>query len=266
MVFDEKIKTAFEVLRNAATNDFERHRIDVLENDLTCPPTAEVVDETHQRFNGLLYHKANDEHYNRNRGIHVDIWCYYHGDIPNDGTQYDVHHDDGNPANNAPNNLILLTRAEHAKIHATGRHTRGYKRIVKKTKKYVCQNCGVEFVARANGARRYCSVKCRIQAHNKRHVKNCRIFKTCAFCGKSFPAIKANAKYCSHVCHRSARIANLEEKICPICGNSFVKTNINQIYCSPKCSNLAKTAKRKERKKLQREKESAQPELPFNED
>ena len=52
MVFDEKIKTAFEVLRNAATNDFERHRIDVLERDLTSPPVAEQIDETHQRFNG----------------------------------------------------------------------------------------------------------------------------------------------------------------------------------------------------------------------
>ena len=38
------------------------------------------------------------------------------------GTEH-VHHINGNPVDNRPDNLIALTRAEHAKIHSKGRST-----------------------------------------------------------------------------------------------------------------------------------------------
>ena len=50
MQMNEQVLTALEVLRNFAENDFELHRIDVLEKDLTDPPKAEIIDEKKQNL------------------------------------------------------------------------------------------------------------------------------------------------------------------------------------------------------------------------
>lgn len=39
--------------------------------------------------------------------------------------EYDVHHIDGNKHNNVPNNLMVLTRSEHCRIHAIERRSTG---------------------------------------------------------------------------------------------------------------------------------------------
>lgn len=39
--------------------------------------------------------------------------------------EYDVHHIDGDKYNNAPNNLMVLTRSEHTRIHAIERCSTG---------------------------------------------------------------------------------------------------------------------------------------------
>ena len=111
MQMNEQVLTALEVLRNFAENDFERHRIDVLEKDLTEPPKVEVIDDKHQKFNGNVYYKHKSGHYVTNKGIHRDIWIYYHGDIPEPQSNYDIHHRDVNPSNNDISNLQLLTKS-----------------------------------------------------------------------------------------------------------------------------------------------------------
>lgn len=50
MEMTPEVITALTVLRNAAENDFERHRINVLERDLTSPPRVEVIDSAHQKL------------------------------------------------------------------------------------------------------------------------------------------------------------------------------------------------------------------------
>jgi len=57
-------------LRSFTENDFERHRIDVLKRDLTVPPVVEIIDETHQRFNSITYHKDSCGHYDNDLRIH----------------------------------------------------------------------------------------------------------------------------------------------------------------------------------------------------
>ena len=57
MKFTPEVVAALEVLRAAAENDFERHRIDVLERDLHEPPKVEVIDDKHQRFADILFFK-----------------------------------------------------------------------------------------------------------------------------------------------------------------------------------------------------------------
>ena len=239
MQFDEKVLTAFEVLTDAAENDFELFRICTLVRDLISPPKVEQVDENHQRFDGTIYYKGKNRHYARNYSIHQAVWRYYHGDIPsNGGMQYDIHHDDFNPENNNVSNLVLLTRTEHIKIHNEFREN-PYANAF--TKKYVCKNCGREFSALNIGTHFYCSKKCQKAAYYKRTVN---YSKVCVVCGKLFIAKTKNAQTCSQACAGILRWKNLPRykhvmKICPICGKEFDSDPTNHHHdnktCSPEC-------------------------------
>ena len=115
MKFTPEIIAALETLKNAAENDFERHRIDVLKKDLTEPPKVEVINEKYQKFNGVTYYKNTASgHYQKCIPLHYDLYRYYFGEIP---PLHDVHHLDLNPANNELENLQLLTKAEHRNLH-----------------------------------------------------------------------------------------------------------------------------------------------------
>ena len=96
----ERVAELLAELRALSENDFERHRIDVLERDLTAPPTAEVIDDDYQRFDGTLYRKRKPRqgqvgHYQQSIQIHQAVWRYYYGDIP---AGCHIHHADGNTA------------------------------------------------------------------------------------------------------------------------------------------------------------------------
>lgn len=229
MVFDEKIKTAFDVLRNAATNDFERHRIDVLERDLTAPPVAEQVDNSHQSFNGVIYRKNKDGHYSKQVGIHVDVWRYYNGDIPEG---YVIHHDDWNPSNNAPDNLQLVTRAEHKRIHNFGKPVRR-----RELATVVCLNCGKIFMTDIPSKTKFCSQNCKVFYHNRHHEP---VRKTCEYCGKEFileglSVMHAKSqRFCSREC---AQKSGRDIRVCPCCGERFETTKSNpKRCCSHSCS------------------------------
>ena len=63
MKFTPEVLAALATLRANVENDFERHRIDVLERDLTAPPVVEQVDENHQRVNGITFYRNKSGHY-----------------------------------------------------------------------------------------------------------------------------------------------------------------------------------------------------------
>jgi hypothetical protein len=74
-------------------------------------------------FNGFKYTKRKDGYYrktNGNRGLlHKDVWIYYNGDVDKN---YDVHHKDKNLDNNSIENLQLLSKSEHGKMHSVEGH------------------------------------------------------------------------------------------------------------------------------------------------
>jgi HNH endonuclease len=85
-----------------------------------------------------------------------------------------VHHVDGNPMNNDPENLQLMTQSEHAKLHQTGRRW-------KRPPYLICPGCGEEFENPTTGrVRKYCSPECYQTTlkgkgnPNYRHGKNVR--------------------------------------------------------------------------------------------
>ena len=263
MKFTPEVIDALALLRANAENDFERHRIDVLEHDLCEPPKVEVIDDTYQSFNGEVYHKNSSGYFVLGRSIYRDVFQYYCGKIP-DG--YQIHHKDFNPTNNAITNLQLLTRSEHAGIHLGAGSS----------KEYICEFCGKIFIATSQSPARFCSRKC--QAAQRRKTKdiphyqkicpvcnkefvttnnrqtycslscfgktlaNPLLEKHCAFCGKRFFTKKESRKYCSVQCANESRKTK-KPKTCPICGKSFVYRNKTEVYCSRSCARKSREQK-----------------------
>ena len=153
----------------------------------------------HVEFNGKKYFLSGGRYYSTNKkhtALHRDIWEYYHGTIPEG---YDVHHIDGDPLNNALENLQCLPHAEHLRIHTTRRRQAGnFQAKHERNIPVICAQCGKEFLACQRGAK-FCSPTCNQKwqrEHGRRHVE-----KTCAWCGKVFLSPKdTSARYCSATC------------------------------------------------------------------
>ena len=220
MQMNEQVLTALEVLRNFAENDFERHRIDVLEKDLTAPPQVEVIDGTHQKFNGIIYKRLNEGHYLYGSSVHRAVYSYYFGEIPED---YHIHHIDENKSNNDISNLQLLTSSEHRAIHNSK---------VKHPDK-ICPTCGKSFHPH-HTINLYCSKECFEKSRT-------RLNKICPQCGKEFSPTQAKQIYCSKNC--ASKVNGLKGKTpisqrakkCPVCGKVFAKKNPKTVCCSRAC-------------------------------
>jgi hypothetical protein len=153
---------------------------------------------------------------------------------------YEVHHIDQNVDNNDIENLQLVTREMHHKIHGEllteeqrekrrenmnrnarpaaikwhqseeGRewHKKQYKISLgsadrKKIKK-ICDCCGREYEVYDNGTSRFCSNNCKSKWRRDSGIDN--VEKTCVGCGKTFITNKySKAIYCSNICSSKAR-------------------------------------------------------------
>lgn len=166
--------------------------------------------------------------------LHVYVWEKYNGKIP-DG--YHVHHKDHDRSNNEIDNLELIEKHEHLRMHGfeqsewarqnmlknampaakewhhseAGRawHSEHGKRVAEKQRDNLitltCQVCGKEYQTIASQAKRskYCSNRCKSQARRDKKVDN--TMRVCPICGKEFSANKYSpAKYCSEECRFKA--------------------------------------------------------------
>ena len=181
----ERVAALLAELRTLTETDFERHRLDVLEHDLTEPLMPEVIDDTHQRFNGVVYKKTTNGHFNRALGIQQAVWMYFNGDIP-DGCE--IHHVDQNKANNDLSNLRCLTKGEHVALHASTAPVR----------EYVCLQCGQTFASqnRTNN-NKFCSKSCCSKWRRSHRLEE----RVCPLCGKIFTAtVNKPKQFCSAHC------------------------------------------------------------------
>ena len=217
----ERVAELLAELRALAETDFERHRIDVLECDLTAPPIVEVIDDTHQRFNGVTYRPIKEGHFVKPQlHLHRVVWEYYHGNIP-DG--YHIHHVDEDKTNNRIENLQALTASEHRSVHVKNR-------IAPK----ICPVCGKSFFTKVKE-----QICCSPACHAIRQTKPL-IEKVCPVCGKTFEVKNkcANQICCSHACSYIHRRKPSTKRICAICGKEFEPTTKHPEVqtCSPSCS------------------------------
>lgn len=163
--------------------------------------------------------------------LHIYIWEKYNGEIPKG---YQVHHKDHNKDNNEIDNLMLLTREEHNKIHkeemteerkqwlrdnlnknarpkanewhksVEGRkwhkeHYEKMKESLHKKEKYVCLVCGKEFESHVSTSK-FCSNACKSKNRRLSNKDNIRV--KCIICKKEFETDKYRpAKTCSKECY-----------------------------------------------------------------
>ncbi len=223
----EKVASLIAELKSLAENEFELHRINLLEKDLTDPPTVEIVDDKHQRFNSNIYFKDSNGHYRRYIPLHRDVWQYYHGEIPE---SHCIHHIDENKANNDISNLQMMSMAEHCNLH-------NQKGRVKK----ICPVCGKEFELKFPSYEvNCCSPTCASKIRSKRKPS---VEKICPICGKSFRLISPSKKqtYCSKNC--AAKVTGRKKatpttRTCPYCNKTFTvrSASSKQVCCSHECA------------------------------
>lgn len=231
--FTPEIIAALQTLKDAAENDFERHRISVLEQDLTAPPVVEIIDDTLQKFNGVIYYANKKGHFHKDTQLHRAVYSYCKGLIPEG--DYDIHHIDRNKANNMPDNLQLLTRSEHQSIHGARR--------IKTPLEKICPVCKKSFI-RNDPNQKYCSWECYVQSKHTFISQE----KICPICGKSFHTISENPTqiYCSRDCANKGKTFLDRNKTCPTCGKKFITpaNNPYQIYCCRDCAIKMRTLKK----------------------
>lgn len=182
-------------------------------------------------YNGKKFHREGNKYYKRTEGkkqlyLHRYVYETEVGVIP-DG--YDIHHKDGNKANNDLNNLELLTKKEHRQAHMTEEEKEAKKRNV-------LENAlpkAIEWHKSEQGR----ELHREIAKNQKREPKEL----ICDFCGKKyngFPRHENN--FCSNNCksaYRRKAGTDREERLCAICGKSFYTNKYSRaVCCSKSCS------------------------------
>lgn len=184
----------FEILRAAVETPQDKAAVEELINKVNNNlPKVEIVDDSHQKFNGVTYCRTKNQngHYFKLISMHRAVWTYFNGEIP---VGYDIHHIDFDKENNDISNLIMLTKSQHQSLHGKINGAKTYK----ERRIFTCIVCGRKFEANDMGRNLYCSNEC-LETYKKRVLYTDK--RICKMCGKEFTAYKySNHKFCSHKC------------------------------------------------------------------
>lgn len=205
---------------------------------------VEIIDDTHQRFNGVNYRRNKRGWYQTPyTALHIEVWKFHRGDIPKG---YEIHHVDCNKDNNQIENLQCVTRAEHVQIHLEIKRAQGL--IAPKKPSLICSRCGKSFTSEAKEPPDMCAA-CRRELAPPKPKPQKKVkpfhpprYRHCVVCGKIFPVSQKESwtagnhgrKTCSKECHDKI-CAPITEKTCPICGKLFKGQHSWQRTCSPEC-------------------------------
>ena len=185
--------------------------------------------------------RSSDRNYYQKCGkfLHHYVWEKYNG-VRKKG--YQIHHKDGNFANNSIENLEEITIKEHQCI----RHKMSEERRQKqrewcdKIRPYT-----KEWHKSEEGTLWH---KQHAQQHNFGHIKYGE--RKCQVCGKIFEAKTNHQKFCSNVCKsKYRRLLKLDEitNRCEWCGNEFKTNKYSKArFCSRHCARSFAWKNRKE--------------------
>lgn len=185
------------------------------------------------RFCGRLYARhteasqESDRLYFKDHGrlLHRDVWEYHNGQIPEG---HHIHHIDNDPSNNDPENLMLLSTGEHAKVHS------GPASEAQKQHLEFIRPLAIEWHRSEAGRRWHSQHSIRIQANLKPKDMECQQ------CGNPYQSVKPQSKFCSNKCKAASRRASGVDDIgrqCLWCGAQFmVNKYAKTAFCSNQCA------------------------------
>jgi hypothetical protein len=211
------------------------------------PDDVEIIEWSGKRWRRYpsSEHTSNRTYFSRGTAdrpiwLHRAVWADAHGPIP---AGHHIHHIDGNPANNAVDNLQCLTPQQHADMHPWSDERRAQQsvlldRIRPLTKTWhaspegleahrrigamaydnfipepkPCDQCGATFEPKALGNRdRFCSNRCKSAFRRASGVDN--VTRTCA-CGASFTVNRYSKQTaCSRSCGGRQRGRTLRTRV-----------------------------------------------------
>jgi HNH endonuclease len=202
----------------------------------------EVVGPRKQRFRGENYYLCGNYYQRAGLRLHRAVWEYFNGRPVPDG--HHVHHRDGNKANNHPDNLELLTAAEHISHHcdpeaASERWHAGHgERMLGLAAEWHGTEAGKEW-------HRQHYLKMRDKLHEKKFTHACRT------CGAEFCSNKPDGMYCSRNCLATGRRRSGVDDVdreCAICGTVFrVNRYARKQTCGRQCGTVLSWRNRRER-------------------
>lgn len=209
-------------------------------------------------FNGRRYRRypdakqpAHRRYFGRSKGfLHRDVWEFYNGPIP-DG--YEVHHIDGDTANNDISNLECLPASEHRRMEHAGQVAHAHSDAQK------------EHLARIRGKAAEWHRSEEGRAWHREHAKRAfgkvdrkawydaqpLVEKTCEECGVKFMGKIAKNVLCSAACADRRRRRKLREKklstphYCQECGQPFYTVQTKARFCGQVCRNKFHRERRK---------------------
>lgn len=173
--------------------------------------------------------------------LHVFVWRKAYGAVP---TGCHVHHIDGDKSNNEIENLVCISKENHASHHGKLYAQSNREKMIKNLAEYAAPAA-----AKWHGSQ---AGKEWHSKHAKETIANIeRKEYRCQLCGKAYWAIPlgGNHKYCSSACKTRAR--NLsgvddEERNCEVCGQTFL---CNKYQKTASCSGECRTVLRANRKR-----------------
>jgi hypothetical protein len=183
--------------------------------------------------------------------MHREVWEFYNGKIPD---KMHIHHIDGNPANNAIENLEILTAKEHIKKHpwSMEKLEKQNKHLADIRPAATAWHSTKEGIATNTRISREFRDSPKGQGFHKRiaklsYINFVPITKNCLFCGKEFKTTRhdhAN-QFCSRICvsanRRESGVDNVN-RICKFCSKEF---EVNKYQTRQTCSRQCTTSYKK---------------------
>lgn len=155
-----------------------------------------VLSDTIQEFNGQRYYLCGFYFQRNGKRLHRAVWEHHHGQVPK-GSH--VHHVDGDRANNAPRNLILLDGRQHVSGHSKqSKHEKAVAAMQAKAKEWHRSAEGRKW-HRENISKAFADSRIR------------DVEKDCSECGRAYLVARCRASTsntCSNNC-KSARFRRL---------------------------------------------------------
>lgn len=182
-------------------------------------------------YDGLRFCRDDKTGYYLNstirKRLHRYIWEKEVGTIPK-GCQ--IHHIDGNKANNDISNLAIMTASGHQRLHGQEQ----------KRKEFARENIKKAAI--------FASIWHGSEAGKKWHSEHMKGFKQprhdmiCEQCGTTYKGVKGQ-RFCSNKCKAAWRRKSGKDdvqQICEQCGKTFLTSRYSGVkYCSRECTHIA---------------------------